>query len=1099
MLQTDIEREPRARLSRSNSLTISRHASLTRSRPPLRSRSRPGSTYSDTDLDYSDNLNSAVSGHTLAQALHSSFFLSTTPSSSSPPSAHPRARGHLARQDSATLPRGELPYAFTRKSFVRSSKGSLASSTTGSIYPKSADEDVPPVPPIPDGLSPEASPYPIASQPQSRRPSAIASDSERLSSGLTAEWRRSNGPRRAAEPLDSPDRKRPRIAKVAETSVSQRNLASSILGLNPTSYPDVQDITGHTSNDDKPPQAGSFRRLPLPPAAALHNIPSTVHSSSTVTSSNDTPGYDTPLLSDSQSAMSTESMSYLNSVSHGTNTYLGTKSPRTPPTGINIRASTTRSFSESSPRQSVTGPRPSLGLLPIGERPRSSSVQSPSPTKSPNDDGARPYSLMSPLQPPTMPAASKDTPESPDLLDIMFAGSRVVKKSNGATGMRVLSPPAPITVPPPSTPDYGLEEVDGTFPYTDSAVQQTFPETPYAFTPYTAGFDGQQLPQVPPPPMPRTTTIGRIRQPKSEFKKGALVRCVTMAHLSNPPSATDAPMTPPLSGNDSQYPRAEGIAPVPPSASGLSAIEEGSIPASPSSRASTYSTSPEHSPAPTSRTSATGQSVDVHAITSYRPTSLVPSKRSLTPLPSPPESAIPLPPSHLPSPLSLPAHPDSRNIAFSKRDSKISKMSPLPSPVHATANIRQIASPPPSPGILLVPVSTNAHSIKVELLKPELPSSVDGSPARRFPRSRPPPPTGPRKPSNPLSLLGGRSRAGSVASSAGSPPGVSGSSGVLLPGGLATPNVSATSPRFQTTPVKFRGLKMEEAQWTFSSEELQSLVSSAIKKSAEVSSIRLLPLETLTQKIPAEMSRLQTQSTEIRTNYQLAVRKRKKLLGSLRSIAEGGELTDHAASVRLLDDVSELSEYIDLLSEELYNVTDQLSQLTHLQDVHFGSALAMGLRKLNNSFVKHLAEKDFLRKQVQILEDERNEAWMIAQDAARDLDDFNDKMAMSEGVLTPADSRRSSRISIARKASLRKLGMRSPSRLRSQRSSMASRSSMALAMSPAARNIGASEIIPPVPPIPSRVPLGISTADLPDRTSGEKSPRLELIHVLTHY
>lgn len=610
-------------------------------------------------------------------------------------------------------------------------------------------------------------------------------------------------------------------------------------------------------------------------------------------------------------------------------------------------------------------------------------------------------------------------------------------------------------------------------------MQQTFPETPYAFTPtpHTGSFVTPPLPEGTPPPMPRTATLTRVRQSqKSDVGKAALMRSATMAQFSTTKPAQ--PMTPPPSGADAHYhPQEDPV--VVPSTTGqvpLSAIEEMSAPTSPLSRASTFSSTPEHSPAPTSRTSATGQSFDAAIFAkSERPPSLVPSKRSLTPLPSPPASAVPLPPSPLPSPLPSPARPEAASDTLGHE-----QKSATPSPTYATVHMQQIASPPPSPSVFLMPVDTSQPPGKVEPLKPELLSAVEATPNKRYTRSRPPPPTGPRKPSNPSSLLS-RSRAGSVASSLGSPHG-----GIPLPGGLATPTTSASAPRFQTTPVKFRGLTMEAAQWTFTSEQLQATVSSAIKKSSDASSIRLLPIDMLTEQIPAEISRLEAMSAELRTNYKLAVRKRKMLLASLRALADGsGEGPEHCPSLRLLDDVAELSDYMDHLSEDLYSVTDQLSQLTHLRDVHFGSALAMGLRKLNSSFIKHLAEKESLRQQVASLEAEMAEAWTYAQDAARELDDLNDKVALSEGVITPASSRRSSRVVIARKVSLRKAGIRSPSRLRSQRSSVTSRSSLGLSMSPALRNAIGSDHVPPVPPIPSRTPLGISTADLPGRSSGE--------------
>ena len=161
-------------------------------------------------------------------------------------------------------------------------------------------------------------------------------------------------------------------------------------------------------------------------------------------------------------------------------------------------------------------------------------------------------------------------------------------------------------------------------------------------------------------------------------------------------------------------------------------------------------------------------------------------------------------------------------------------------------------------------------------------------------------------------------------------------------------------------------------------------------------------------------------------------------------------------------------------------MTDQLAQLAHLRDVHSSSALAMALRKLNSSFVRHLAEKEELRTQVIDLEHQRDEAWKQAQDAAEEVDALQDRIAALEGtnVPTPASSRRSSRVLVARKTSIRvsKAGLRSPSRLRSQRSSRSS-----VAMSPTLRT-GNKEDIPPLPPLPNRMSIGAALSGRSSRT-----------------
>jgi len=143
-----------------------------------------------------------------------------------------------------------------------------------------------------------------------------------------------------------------------------------------------------------------------------------------------------------------------------------------------------------------------------------------------------------------------------------------------------------------------------------------------------------------------------------------------------------------------------------------------------------------------------------------------------------------------------------------------------------------------------------------------------------------------------------------------------------------------------------------------------------------------------------------------------------------------------------------------------------------------------------------------LRDKLAALEQERDDAWALAEE----LEGINDKLANPDSATipqsarnsnvnptsphppttpgTPSSSARSSRVSMARKASTRtsKAGLRSPSRQRSARSSVASsfyRNSMASA-SPGLRSGGE---IPPVPPIPTRMPLGIVT-DLPSGSAG---------------
>ncbi|CDO77439.1 hypothetical protein BN946_scf184857.g46 [Trametes cinnabarina] len=235
------------------------------------------------------------------------------------------------------------------------------------------------------------------------------------------------------------------------------------------------------------------------------------------------------------------------------------------------------------------------------------------------------------------------------------------------------------------------------------------------------------------------------------------------------------------------------------------------------------------------------------------------------------------------------------------------------------------------------------------------------------------------------------------------------------------------------------------------------------------------------------------------TNYKLLVRRRNAALAHLARLAEGVEHAEPSTAGRVADELSELNESLDLTAEELYTVTDQLGQLARLRDLHQRSALAMALRKLNNSFLKQVGEVQRLRDLVETLEAEREEAWQEAQEVAQEFDDFTDRImvdpASSSSAKDVTPSRRSSRVLLARKNSQRasKSGLRSSMYRRSHRSSTSSSHRYSGAASPGAwQPPGGGEDIPPVPPIPSRRDLiRFPSGDLPTRSSMD-SPSSEL-------
>lgn len=333
-------------------------------------------------------------------------------------------------------------------------------------------------------------------------------------------------------------------------------------------------------------------------------------------------------------------------------------------------------------------------------------------------------------------------------------------------------------------------------------------------------------------------------------------------------------------------------------------------------------------------------------------------------------------------------------------------------------------------------------------------------------RMRPPLPAGPRRPSQatitgfPTHSL--RDRSGSVSSVA---------SGSLF--GRSTRDAPAMpSPQFQTPAPKWRGYTMEAAKWTFTSSQLQDIVSRAIRQSAEASSIRLLRLEILDHEIPEEKDRLEAQRAELMSRYKSWARRRTALIEALGMYVAGGDEDTAAYAVRMVDDLRDVSAMLDRFAEELHSVDGQIARLDSLVQTHTGSALAMALRKLNTSFLKQVSENQALRNQVQTLEAERDEAWQHAEDAANELDKME----------SAASSRRSSRISAVRKSSLRvsKAGLRTPSQRLSQLSSHGSaiHPFNVLPRSPLAR----PQRIPPVPAIPRSRPPDLMT-DVATHTS----------------
>ncbi|KAG9029117.1 hypothetical protein FRB95_005660 [Tulasnella sp. JGI-2019a] len=199
----------------------------------------------------------------------------------------------------------------------------------------------------------------------------------------------------------------------------------------------------------------------------------------------------------------------------------------------------------------------------------------------------------------------------------------------------------------------------------------------------------------------------------------------------------------------------------------------------------------------------------------------------------------------------------------------------------------------------------------------------------------------------------------------------------------AQPSQSPISvPSFERVPIPWKGLTIDAAKWTLSSDELQAIVSRAIRQSAEASTTRILSPDVLDSQIPAETERLEAVQSDIKTRYTFQMRRRKLLLRSLALHMEGADVEK---AKKLTEELVESGDICDRLSQELFQVSDQLAQMTQLVQKHTSSALSMGLRKLNTSFVKAKGESIDMQLQLAMLEAERDEAWGLAETLEKEL------------------------------------------------------------------------------------------------------------------
>ena len=331
---------------------------------------------------------------------------------------------------------------------------------------------------------------------------------------------------------------------------------------------------------------------------------------------------------------------------------------------------------------------------------------------------------------------------------------------------------------------------------------------------------------------------------------------------------------------------------------------------------------------------------------------------------------------------------------------------------------------------------------------------------------------------------------------------------------LSTP--PATTPTFKPTPVRWRGYTYDVAQWLLTSNELQTIVSRAIRQSTNPSNVRLLTLDILDRELPEEISRLETRRVDIETNYKVQVRKRRQLLHYLSCMAQQPvreRMDPFQIAARFAEELNEVDNTCDKLTTDLLDVSDQISQIKRLREVHCTSAFNVALRKLYARFTTQVEENAVLQQEVADLVAARDFAWNQAQALAEDIDrmdppldhdshfsDYddahNDTTNITVEQATPrlpskrsSSSRRSSRVSNLRKNSLRlsKLGLRN-----SIRSSYGS--SMRVNLSTGARSTFSSDVVPPVPPLPTGRTSASSYGITSPRANSEYKINVSLIN-----
>ncbi|KAG1738968.1 hypothetical protein EDB19DRAFT_1909017 [Suillus lakei] len=212
----------------------------------------------------------------------------------------------------------------------------------------------------------------------------------------------------------------------------------------------------------------------------------------------------------------------------------------------------------------------------------------------------------------------------------------------------------------------------------------------------------------------------------------------------------------------------------------------------------------------------------------------------------------------------------------------------------------------------------------------------------------------------------------------------------LAPPPLAPPPTVS----FESTQIPWKGLPYEAAQWTFTSPELQEIVSRAIRLSAKESFIRLLSLQALDSDMVKEAERLEEERSAAQVKWRFEMNRRTMLMQALNScasvFANSGEGDKENVLGGLISQVSTSIASCDSILASILHMSDQQSQISVVQHRHWASALGIALRKLNKAFERQGDEMKRALVRIQTLEDELEEAWREAEGMAAEIDEMEE-------------------------------------------------------------------------------------------------------------